>query len=195
MTEKHTAVNMARIRAHRREWTALANDDLRDAKHVQRSTVFYLVAASIVLLGVAFETAPLGQHAILDIGELTAWAVLVISAGAGLYYVRRLPNVYLKGVQETSARGQAEEGELYKAMGAESLSIGGETVPVEDYIVRKGEQAQGIAAATKTVEVTMTRVGKLQFWSFVIGLVLLGMVRGGPAAVDVIGELASRMGM
>ena len=194
MSNEQTTVDRDRLRAHRQEWTAIANEDLKDAKHVQRWTVFYLIAAAIALLGVAFETAPLGQHPILDLAELIAWIGLATSAGAGLLYVRKLPDVYLKGVRETTARGQAQAGEMHKAMGDETLSIGGETVPVQDYIERNAEQAQATTAAMKAVVDTMARIGKWQFRSFVTGLVLLAVVRAVPTAAETIGELALCLG-
>ena len=65
-----------------------------EARQVQSKFLFYSVALTFTILGLAIQTASFGANVVADSAELLAWLILLISGFNGLSLLKEIPHLF-----------------------------------------------------------------------------------------------------
>jgi len=163
------------------------------AQQQQEKFEFYLLSLVFTLLALSVQSAKFGSSTLVDTLELSGWVSLLISGIAGLWHMESSPIIRVKMAQKQ------EFAEYISQM--KELQLKGQT----KIILLETSSEESIADLIKNRQHAINVLGpfikNLEWYNyikydahrygFVLGVVLVVIARGYPAAIDIIKALSA----
>jgi hypothetical protein len=162
----------------------MSTENTKIAVEQQHKFQLYLVALVFTVLGLSIQTAPGSFTTLTRCAELIGWLLELVSGLAGLWYLEWSPNIRM---QMTGMQKVKDELKLMRSSTQTHFtnSETGEVGLVADRIRLLEQSETEKLKSLKRTERNHLFAYRLLKYSFVLGLISLGIARGYPIAAGI----------